>query len=451
MYRNIIYAFMTVLMVVFASCERDYKLATNASSLSFSTDTLSFDTVFTGLTTPVAKICLHNNSTDDIIISRISLDGAENSPYTVNINGFTQPFVENIRLRSSDSLYVFVSLRPVAASSVEPLRTITDGITVTSGSCTTHLTIVAYALSVNVLRGQMTSDSTLVAENTYLIADSFVVAEGARLTIEQGTKIYMANGAQMHIYGSLNIAGTYKAPVVIHQARLEDFYKNIPSQWGYIFIHKNSQNNIVDNLRINGATYGFVVDSAATFTMTSSIISHVGKSGIYAASADVNIGNSLLFGCGGALVEVSGGSLTIEQSTLAGYYTWDIRKKAALTITADEGDAPLSNVYIANSIVCGSKSGEMEIDSAYLDVLHVENSIIRLGDDWKEDDEHFTDVQITKKLNFVDIDAYDYHLTDESPAIDGASLDVAAKYPYDLDNMPRSSDSPEIGAFEYNP
>ncbi|MBE6339537.1 MAG: hypothetical protein E7069_02200 [Bacteroidales bacterium] len=451
MHKKCVYILLFVFMVMLAACEREYKVATNAASLTFAIDTLSLDTVFTGQTTPIAKVCLYNHSDDDICISRISLDGAELSPYVVNINGFTQETVENIRLRSSDSLYIFVSLKPVATSATAPIRTISDGITVTSGSCTSHLTIIAYALSVTELRGRISSDTTLTSQSVYLITDSLVVESGATLSIEQGVKIYMSNAAQMHIYGSLNISGSYEEPVVIRQSRLDEFYNNIPSQWGYIYIHKQSRDNIVNFAQLNGATYGFVVDSTATFQMYSSTISHVGKSGVVAASSDVEIGNSLLFGCGGALVEVSGGSLIVEQSTLAGYYAWDIRKKAALTINADDGDVPMSNVYIANSIICGSKSDEVEIDSTLLDVLRIENSIVRLGDDWSEDDEHFSNVSITKKLYFADIDAYDYHITEESPALDAASPDVAAKYPFDLDGMPRSLDAPDIGAFEFIP
>ena len=437
------------MLLMMAACERDYKVATDASAISFATDTLSFDTVFANRTTPVASVCIYNNSDDDIVISRIALDGGENSQYVVNINGIANYYAQDIHLRSSDSLYIFVSLRPVKSSDTEAIRIISDGITVNSGNCTSHLDIVAYALSANELRGVLRQDTTLIAGTTYIISDSLIVAEGANLKIEEGVNIYMESGASIGVYGTMHVAGTAVDPVVIRSSRLDEFYDNIPSQWGNIFFHKNSRGNVVDNVRVSGATNAFIVDSAATIDITSTQVSHVGKNGVWAASAEVNIGNSLIFACGGAAVEVSGGALTIEQSTLAGYYAWDLRKKASLNITADEGDIPLDKALIINSIICGTRANEIEIDSTSIQAFHAENSIFRLDSKWHEDDEYFSNVTITKDLYFVDIEEYDYHLTEKSPAIDGAKTDVSSKYPLDLDGFDRPAETPDIGAFEY--
>ena len=84
------YLFLILLIFIF-SCKKDSDIITNNSVnfVSFSVDTLLFDTVFTTIGSTTRYLKVYNNYNDDITINSISLAKGGNSSFQLNIDGET--------------------------------------------------------------------------------------------------------------------------------------------------------------------------------------------------------------------------------------------------------------------------------------------------------------------------------------------------------------------------
>src|ERR1700679_3789770 len=94
-----------VLLVL--SCRKNSFITSKDAIVLFSTDTVSFDTVFvtTGSVTQSVKIINANNQ--QLRLTDISLMGGSLSYFSINVNGSPGPEVNNINLAAGDSLYIF--------------------------------------------------------------------------------------------------------------------------------------------------------------------------------------------------------------------------------------------------------------------------------------------------------------------------------------------------------
>ena len=79
---------MLALLFLGYSCKKENPISNDPSlKLSFSTDTLLFDTVFTSLGSTTHHLMIYNKHDDDLKISSIRLLGGEDSPYRLNLDG----------------------------------------------------------------------------------------------------------------------------------------------------------------------------------------------------------------------------------------------------------------------------------------------------------------------------------------------------------------------------
>jgi hypothetical protein len=92
------------------SCQKNSFITSKDAQISFSSDTLFFDTVFTttGSVTQPVKIINENNQ--KLRLSDVRLMGGAQSMYKIIIDGATGPELDNIELDANDSIYVFVAI-----------------------------------------------------------------------------------------------------------------------------------------------------------------------------------------------------------------------------------------------------------------------------------------------------------------------------------------------------
>ena len=101
--------FCTLLVIIF-SCKKDNIVFLEGDFLSFSTDTLLFDTVFTTVGSATRYLKIYNNYDTDITINSIGLGKQSTSSFQLNIDGEANYAIENTLLRSNDSLYIFAEV-----------------------------------------------------------------------------------------------------------------------------------------------------------------------------------------------------------------------------------------------------------------------------------------------------------------------------------------------------
>ena len=110
--RSLLIIFSVLLIVGFASCIEDDFTTSSSDVLEFSTDTLSFDTVFTGEVTATKRFLVYNRHKKQLNIERISLAGApEGAKFYLNVDGRSGEAFQDVEVRGEDSIYVFVEAR----------------------------------------------------------------------------------------------------------------------------------------------------------------------------------------------------------------------------------------------------------------------------------------------------------------------------------------------------
>ncbi|MBN1647166.1 MAG: right-handed parallel beta-helix repeat-containing protein [Spirochaetales bacterium] len=120
---------------------------------------------------------------------------------------------------------------------------------------------------------------------------------------------------------------------------------------------------------------------------------------------------------------------------------------------------PLRNIEIVNNTIVDNLVGVFVMGNDHLGTVKIINNLCCwnngyavVSEIWGERLYQYGNVVIEPELpensGFVDSENGDYHLTDDSPAIDAGSVDFWP--PFDFDNQPRSG-VPDAGAFEYMP
>ena len=80
---------------------------TGNGTLTFSADTLVFDTVFTTIGSVTKNFKFYNNDNKPLTVSKIKLMGGDNSPYRINVDGLSGNEFNDVNIEGNDSLYIF--------------------------------------------------------------------------------------------------------------------------------------------------------------------------------------------------------------------------------------------------------------------------------------------------------------------------------------------------------
>ena len=100
--------FIVAVSLSMVSCKKNNLLS--KKNLSFSVDTLVFDTVFTTIGSTTKQFKIYNNESKTVQIDEIELVGGESSPFRMNVDGLMGTKMTNIKLEGKDSLFVFVEV-----------------------------------------------------------------------------------------------------------------------------------------------------------------------------------------------------------------------------------------------------------------------------------------------------------------------------------------------------
>src|SRR5512133_623829 len=98
-----------VILACLSGCKKD-KTVTEDGELSFSSDTVTFDTVFTTLGSATLSFKIYNRGSSTLRIRSISLGGAEHSFFHLNIDGEPSFSVQNVDVPPDDSLFIFIAV-----------------------------------------------------------------------------------------------------------------------------------------------------------------------------------------------------------------------------------------------------------------------------------------------------------------------------------------------------
>ncbi len=382
---------LTLCSIIF-SCRKDDTITTSTSAkLNFSADTVIFDTVFTTLGSVTQKVMVYNNNSQKINISSIRLGKGVNSMYRINVDGTSGFEVNNVEIAAHDSMYIFVKVTINPNNQSNPLI-INDSIVFITNSNLQNIQLVAWGQDAyyHVPNHKLTfNDGTYIKysiadcsvpwpnDKPHVIYGYCVVDSASTLTLQSGTKLYFAPNAVLWVYSyaTLKVYGSSNSPVSFQGARLDAYYKDLPGQWGKIWLSAGSKDNEINFAVIKNGTIGIQADtnvnSNPTLTLNNTMIDNMSVAGLYAQGAKIYTTSSVISNCGSYGIVLSiGGDYQFYQCTLGNYWNYTFRQTPSLVLNNYYKDnnnvvilRPLTRATFGNCIIYGSSDDEILLDS----------------------------------------------------------------------------------------
>ncbi len=359
--------------LIIAACNKQEEISLDGSlKLSFSTDSLLFDTVFTSVGSITKTLKVYNPNKNALSISEIALTGGNGSAFKININGSAVSQIQNIKINGRDSLYIFVKVNINPNLNTNPFI-VEDQISFITNGNKQEVNIAAYGQNAIFLNNKTLKENTTFTKDLpYIIYNAVLVDAGKTLTINPGARVYFHKKSKLFVAGSLKVNGTFKDSVIFTSDRLEKIYSDEPAQWDGIHLLRNSFNNTINYTVVKNATIGIRVDSLSEnnnpkLILSNSIVKNHEVAGLAGFTADVLAVNNLFYNCGSYLFLGSfGGNYRLYQNTFAAYNFNFSRNTPALLFTDYlNGNNKINTLKgdINNNIIWGSLMDELIIDT----------------------------------------------------------------------------------------
>ncbi|GAA3983094.1 hypothetical protein GCM10022246_38760 [Pedobacter ginsengiterrae] len=365
--RSIIGVFL--LLILISACRKDERITTDPNAkLSFSSNAILFDTVFTSIGSTVRKIKISNKNNDALNISEIKLSGGNSSPFSININGQNLPSQTNLILNGQDSLNLFVKVT-INPDSKSLSFLVKDSIVLITNGNRQVIQLEAYGQNAVFINNQSITTNTIWNKNLpYIINGSVTIKNGSTLNIQPGAKIYFHKDAIMNVEGSLYASGTVSEPIEFCSDRLETVYSDQPGQWKGIYL-KSSGTGVIKNAILKNASVGITSDSLSAnntpkLILTNSIVKNMQVAAYIGYHSELLAFNNLMHNCGNYLIyAIGGGNYNLKQNTFAGFNLNFPRKTAALTFSDYLTTKAFNNLQLnlTNNIIWGSLTNELDI------------------------------------------------------------------------------------------
>ena len=484
--KKIIFFIFAIIALALPSCVEENVSYDESLELTFSCDTLLFDTLFAEQQSATGRFMIYNRNKNALNIASIRMAGGKSSHFRFNVDGHIAgrgETLEDITIKGRDSLFVFVEMTPPTIDN-QPYIILFDSLIFECNNRIKDVKLMAVGSDARLLRSKVyTSNVTLDSLRPNLVFDYIYVAEGAKLTITEGTKLYMHGGANIIVDGELECRGTFEHPIVIRGDRFDCIndvdqtpYNQMPNQWGGIYLQNSQSHHVIENTHIYSAGVGVLLVGAnrsePTLELRNSVVHNSGAYGVYAQQGNLVVENSEISNCGESCIAQLGGTLRMAHVTVANYYRYASRKNASVRIlnyVTQNGvrlTFPVTSAVIENSIIFGGNREELELgqdttSSSDYNVL-ITNTLIKGK---KLETSNFVDCHWAKSQNIrnasdtvfintsinniAETGYFNFRLDSLSHARNLASIAVSTLYPLDLDGKDRNLDSnPDLGAYE---
>jgi len=446
------------------SCTKEEVFTTNAGAkLAFSTDTVLFDTVFTTLGSVTKRFKIYNRN-DKSIRTSIRLAGGSSSAYRINVDGEPVTSAKEFSILPKDSIYIFVDVTVDPANQNQPFIQKDSIVCITNGNVQ-DVKLIAWGQDAFYLKNiwipYYEHDTIWTNDKPIVIFDSIAIKPNCKLTIEAGTKIYSNNNSYIWVAGTMIINGTVENPVVFNGIRKDEYYKNIPGQWGGIRFLSLSRDNYLKNCSVKNATIGIQVDSLSKNSNPKLVLENVrienmAAVGLLGYTAQITTYNLLIDNCCRYLVAGQlGGKYEFYHATFAHYNNNCISNDPAVYFD----NAPWKNIdgsvivqnsldlTLINSIVWGSQDDEFVIDNTLgtgILTLTINNTLFKTTNNSLNINQNI----LNKDPLFVLPQKYNFGLDTLSPAINKGVILTFPEVQTDLIGTPRNFAEPDLGALE---
>ncbi|MBQ4508016.1 MAG: hypothetical protein II970_03880 [Paludibacteraceae bacterium] len=384
-------------LLAISACQNERVSDNPSMRLSFSADSVWFDTVFTGSGSSTQTVMVYNRNKNAVRISDITLKGEW---FHINLDGENDKSrLHDMTLNGGDSLFLFVRVHVPEQNENTPV-VVTDTIWFFTNGNKQAISLLAYGQDVHVIKtdGRRTETGEMTFDNDkpWLVFDTLICT--GRVIMPEGTTLYMHQGASLLLAGGLSARGTREKPVRITGDRLDKLFAHVPyqaasGQWGGLWLiqrkedtaHKDTLNH-TDIL--SGTTGLYCTSEKETdlphVVIANSRIHNHAAYGIVLLNTDAEIWNTEVSNCASYCLYLSGGRHVLTHNTIASYFGWPHTNlnihttgkedAAAVYINNLDKESPKTEVVMRNNIVAGARKNNMVLATPLADYYEGEFS-----------------------------------------------------------------------------
>ena len=473
-----------------SSCRKDELTEDPSDKLSFSNDSVYFDTVFTTLSSVTKRFRIYNPNDKRIKISSIRLAGGSSSLFRMNVDGVPGDVITDVEIDAGDSIFVFAEVTIDPNNELNPF-VVSDSILFETNGNEQKVLLVAYGRNADFYRPEeypgngfppysiLPDDNTIWTNERPKVVIGYLVVDSAQtLTIEAGTQVYLYNNSGIWVYkqGTLIVNGTLQDSVVFQGVRKEEQYREEPGQWDRIWINQGSSSNKINYAVIKNGNIGIQAEDVlelgsapqGALTLSNTRIRNMNAFGIYGVNYKIDGWNNVVSNCGAyTLALIRGGNYTFRHCTFANYWSGNVRSEPSVILsnaqTRPDNSIVVSpmNFLFLNGIVYGNlQSGNELLVDGLADVPFnwaFKNSLLKIDnpDINTSDPLHFEAMRFNEDPGFADVNNQNFKLTASSVARNWGSSVFVNTPPViseDINGLSRLADEgPDAGAFEFVP
>ena len=474
--------FLLVITILFACKKEDLNGSDYSTTLRFSTDTITFDTIFASIGSITKTLTVYNYNNLDVR-TNINLIGNSSAHFRMNIDGISGNNQSDIKIPAQDSIFIFLEVTIDPSSNNTPYI-LSDSLVFTTGTTIQDVDVVAWGQDAyfhtantyeDIVNGTDTTrfyyhllDCSMpwVNDKPHVIYGYAIVDEGETLTISEGCNIYLHKNSGILVGNpfseskgeSIRINGSLGNEVVFQGDRLDPWYKDIPGQWDRIWLMPGSIDNEINYAIIKNGNIGLHADTVynnnPTATIRNTIIKNMSGIGILGQGANIHAENTVISKCGQYAVACNiGGAYNFTHCTFANYWSYNSRKTPSILLN-NYYEGTDGNIYVrdlveanfTNCIIEGSLSTEIsfqEQESGQFN-YNFNHCLIKIDPTINTDNMNYQNTIINQAVNFKDAYGGDFHLEENSPAIDAGNITI------NLDDIQGNTrNTPDIGAYEF--
>jgi hypothetical protein len=439
------------------SCKKKGLLS--KENLSFSKDTVVFDTVFTTLGSTTQQFKIYNRENRTVRIDEIELMGGTNSPFRINVDGVSGTYLKDFDLEGKDSLFAFVEVTLGINSQSLPMI-VEDSIRFRTNGKDQYVKLAVWGQDAYFHYKDL-NEGTWENDKPHVIYGYAAVDSAKTLTIPAGTKVHLHKNALLYVYkGALNIEGELNNEVIFQGDRLEAWYQEVTGQYYGIYFHEARPSTINYAIIKNGISgvHLFSKDPSFnpqyTLTVTNTKIINNARYGVFIYSgAKVKAENCVIARNGThALLVLEGGDFNFNHCNLLGYGpatgpAVGISNYYNDYANATQNIGSINEGVIYNSVIYGNQTGEIAFDTISDPAINlnfdIRNCVIKrtpVGTD-----NFYQTIFWNQDPMFTDVQSYNFLFPANSKLNNNGFFTSVA---FDINGNLRSDTAPDIGAYE---
>lgn len=478
------YFLLLLVTTIFFSCKKeDFSDSDSSATLHFSTDTITFDTIFASIGSITKTLKVYNHNSFDVK-SNIQRKGSSAAHFFMNIDGESENTQLTIEIPAKDSIFIFLEAKIDPSLNTTPYI-LADSLVFTTGTKKQYVNLLAwgqdayfhtadtFGLIINGIDTsrffyhQLNCDEIWSNDKPHVIYGYVIIDPNCTLNINEGCNIYLhknsgiivGNPFSEYAGGTIKINGALGNEVTFQGDRLDSWYKDMPGQWDRIWLMPGSINNEINYAIIKNGNIGIhadtVYNSNPTVTINNTIIQNMSGIGILGQTAHITVNNTVISNCGQYAVACNiGGTYNFTHCTFANYWTYSNRNTPSILLNnyyegVDGEPQPreLKEASFTNCIIYGNLSTEVSFqeneDKAFN--YNFNHCLIKLDAEIDTNNTHYENVIINQPPEFLDKIESDFHLTEISTAINSGNLSTNGT----TDIEGKSRNNPDIGAYEF--